>query len=243
MSVKTIAAMLLTLTVVTSLSPVWAEQTLKNLDRPIEVQLQSSLDGATTQVGQPFEAVTAEDYVYKGTSLPAGTRVSGTVAKVKESRRFARPGYFVLDVDKVTFPDGKVVDVTGETMDVDKKAKDPDSTTFGDIVVKQLPLTAVSLGTSIPLNAATDLNGGVVFAIAMGARMVTGAVLELFDKDNTRGPMGDIGYGMLRGTGAVTAYNFLKKDEAPQLTQGETIRLYLGREKMQSVLAARQPQP
>jgi hypothetical protein len=232
------SALLLASVVATSFPGVaLAERQLKHIRQPIDVELKTALDSTSTPKGTPFEAVVSEDYVFKGNRLPQGTVLKGHVAEVRQSHRFGRPGYLGLRVNEVAYPSGQVLsfkDLGGKKYD--EKLHNPDAQSAGGLIGRNLPITAVSLATSIPLQTATDLNGGVVAAIALGARMVTGAVQELVSPTDKTDNAGErIGYGVWRGTGIPTVYNFVRIQPEAAYNPGDTVPMHLAPGHMEQV--------
>lgn len=227
------AGFILTTLAISSLAaPAWADKVLKNLREPISVQVQSEYDSKTTNKGQAFQGVTTEDYVYQNSTLPAGTVFKGFVQEVKPSRRYARPGYFVMDIQQVVLPSGEshqmslVQGMGAESQGVDtKKINNKKARTVKRFVKESLPMQLASSGTSIPLGVATSLNGGIVFAIATGARMTAGAVVELMKDERQNGVTDKIVYGMWRGTGIPGTYEFFNKDKQAHFNEGAMMPL------------------
>ncbi len=237
-----IAAIAMAVTVSATVSVASAEVVLKKLTHPIEAELQTPLNLQETQVGEEFEAIASDDYVYQGMQIPAGTRFQGEVIKQKPSRRFFRPGYFVLDVRQVTFPDGEVLTFEeDEYRNPMKKvmSEEEQQRTLKRTIIEQAPITAAGLGTSIPLRTATDLNGGVITAITYGARMATGAVIELFKKQSPADTVpGRFAYGAFRGTGIPAVYRFVTVADDPDLGVGTEIPLRMHPGKLGKIFQA-----
>ncbi len=215
--------------------PAPATQVLKDLDDPIRVELQSDVSAANAQVGQEFSAVLNEDVQYANWSIPQGTAFKGAVARIGRSHPLSRPGYVLLQVHGATLPDGRSYDFRPQLYEPRKKRlHHPDAETLKQTVIRQLPYTAVSVGTSVPLSTATDMNRWVIMPIALGARMALGAGMALFnDRLDGHNPLYKMGYGMWEGTGVPRAWKFITKDPEPDFHPGDTIPLYFNQKALE----------
>lgn len=243
-------AALLTLTTIGAWSfsgQAFSDQTLKSVRQPVQVENKIPLNARTAKPGDAFEGVLTDNYHFGAHTLPAGTVLRGTVQSAQRSRPLGRPGYIRLNVQEATFPSGSSHTFTGtnghpglET----HKIKDEEALTFGQIILVNLPLLAASTGTSIPLALTTDLSKGSIFAIAMGARLGTGVLLEgtprerrWHDRRHHLWPT-RIGHGLLRGTGLVALYDFLWPGPNPDLALGTKVPLRFDKDELNSLFAS-----
>ncbi len=206
-----------------------AEQQITDLNHaPLRVQLQTPLK---PEAEGTFRAILTENYVYREQILPAGTVFEGHVERVREARPLRQAGYIMLSVDEVTFPSGEIVRFDGpEDWQglSEEKLKAPKTGSWKrDFWKYRLPMTAVSLGTSIPLRVATNLDWYVITPISTGARMVTGTGLE-FAYDDHDTATKKIAWGIYRGTGIPTLKNTVSRgSKPPSYEAGENIEIEL----------------
>ncbi|MBX2861758.1 MAG: hypothetical protein KTR14_11040 [Vampirovibrio sp.] len=216
------------------IAPGFAEKKLKNLEKPITVQLTTPLavDPANeSEAGKPFEGVLTEDHIYKSSTLPAGLAIRGHVSYSEPSQRLARPGFMVLKVDEAVFPTGETVNFKSDAYETpDEDLHHPKGKTIGKVAKDSVPYIAVGLADGIPLTAATNLPGLAVLGISIGARMTLGTIFEFAEKENGREHWptpGRAGYGMLRGTGLTAVAYVLGRAENPDFQPGDDIEVYL----------------
>lgn len=215
-------------------------QTLKTLKDPLIVCSKTRLDYSTTKIGSPFAAVLPDDVVYQGRTLPAGTLFKGYVQEVQPSRRFSRPGYYRMNLQEVVLPSGEChqLSLLHGLGVASGKINGKQAHTFKDFAMKTVPNSIVGSATSIPLGAATNLAGGVVTAIAFGARMVTGATLAVILKDPPgRSSLTQASYGTFNGTGLPGTWELLHKDKNPVFEEGATLPLNLPEREMAGLFA------
>lgn len=224
--------------------PVWADQTLEELDDPIMVELQTPIQMETATIGKEFSAVLNEDVHYENWVIPAGTRFDGAIARTGRSHPLSRPGYVLLQVHTATLPSGETYDFKPQLYEPrSKRLHNPEAQTFGDTVKQQLPYTAVTLGTSLPLRYGADMNRWVVLPITVGARMVLGAGMALFDDDLAgKNAAQRVGYGLWQGTGIPRAWRFITKDPEPNFQGGEEIPLYFNETALETFFRTAAPE-
>lgn len=225
-----------------SASGSWADQVLRNLKRPLLVELQSPVQGATATVGQSFEANLAEPAHYKNWTLPAGTHFKGHIASVGHSKHFGRPGYVELQPDEASLPNGQSVsfDAT-KYAPPHKKLHHPDTETFPQSVVRQSALTAISLGVTVPLHYAGDVNVLQCFVIGEGVRMAAGAVFGLVRPKYRNEPVPrKIALGALDGSGIPRLVNFIGTYPEPDYHPGDKVKLYVNPNGLQDLFKAGQ---
>ena len=79
---------------------------------PIRVKLSKTISSATAHVGDTVELEVAEDLIVDGvTVLPAGSKVSGTIAQAEPKKRFGHGGMLAFSISSMTLADGEQVKV------------------------------------------------------------------------------------------------------------------------------------
>lgn len=216
-----------------------AAQVLKNAKEPIVIQVQKTLDSKATQNGDTFEGVLSEDYQYNGAILPAGTKFKGTVSKVNESRRFARPGYVVLNVQEMVLPTGEIHQMSlleGMGSTRTGKINNKKARTLKRFITQSLPMHVASLATSVPLTYGIGMSSMLVAPIALGARMATGAAVEVAKKDDEGRDFGQqISYGLWRGSGVPGTYEFVTTDKQAHFEVGANMPLKLTSDTVEGI--------
>jgi hypothetical protein len=207
----------------------WADQTIRNLKRPLQVKLETAVKGETATVGQPFAAQLAEPVHYQNWTLPSGTHFQGHITAVKPSRHFGRPGYVILQTDSAVLPDGQTVNFDPATYTPRHKTlRDPSAETFWQSVAIQLPYSLVSMGVTLPLYYAADVDALPLVVIGEGVRIVTGAVVGLVRPKFKGEPVPrKLALGGLDGSGVPRVVNFIGTYPEPDYHAGDTVKLYL----------------
>ncbi len=216
-------------------APAWSDVLVTDLDEPVSVILQTPLDVTRDEAGKKYEAVFDDDYTYLTGMIPQGTRIYGTVEKLRESKRFGRPGYFRLSVDKITFPDGTPCPLSKEELDeLDQKVHHPDAQTKKRIFKSNMASTIAGSTTSVTLHAV----GVFAFPYAVGARVLAGAVYEGVAGDKEQPLTKRLGKGAYKGTGIPGAIHFVKKSPNPVYEPGDAIALRMDPEALAELFAA-----
>lgn len=206
----------------------WGEQVIKSPKKGVEVELKSDLSSMTTTAGQPFEAELKDDLRYDNLTLPAGTDFRGEVTKTVPSKRFGRPGYVGLQVREAVLPDGRTFEFDPVKYEPrDQKLHHPDTYTFPELILYQLPYTAVALAITIPLRYAADVDPVQLVVIGEGIRIGAGAVMGLVNPRYKKEPVArKIALGALDGSGVPRFMGFVKKYPEPNYHAGDHIKLY-----------------
>jgi hypothetical protein len=207
----------------------WADQVLHNLKRPLEVQLQTPVQGATATVGQVFEANLAEPARYQQWTLPAGTHFKGHITKVGHSKHFGRPGYVLLQADEASLPSGQTLAFDPAKYEPRNKVlRHPDAESFPQSVMIQIPYTAASLAVTVPLHYGAGVPVGPCILIGEGVRIVTGSLFGLVRPKFKGEPVPrKLALGALDGSGIPRVVNFIGTYPEPDYRSGDTVKLYL----------------
>lgn len=223
------AGLLLMLSVSTANSISWADQTLRNLKRPMQVQLETPVQTANMTVGQPFAAKLTEPVHYKNMTLPAGTEFRGHISKFAHSKHFGRPGYAILQTDEAILPNGQTMQFDSDKYAPPNKAlRNPNAETFWQSVGIQIPYTVASLGVTIPLHYGADVPWQPLILVGEGIRMLTGAVIGLFRPKFKNEPVPrKIALGALDGSGIPRVVQFIDVWPEPDYHAGDQAKLYL----------------
>ncbi|MFH0703153.1 MAG: hypothetical protein V2B14_06425 [bacterium] len=140
----------------------------------------TNLSSSTAKIGECFQAKIPKNLTLKsGTTIPSDSIIYGQVIKVKKSKRFSRGGSITLTANQIQTPQGQTIPLENFKSIVVSPYVKPLKERF----LERIPIAVASSGTSIPLSAATNLNGGIVYAISLGAGVVMGAVSGIFDPD------------------------------------------------------------
>ncbi|HET6933022.1 MAG TPA: SH3 domain-containing protein, partial [Candidatus Acidoferrum sp.] len=79
---------------------------------PIRVKLGKTISSATAHVGDAVELEVVEDVIVDGvTVLPAGAKVSGTIAAAEPKKRFGHGGKLAFSITSMTLADGEQIKV------------------------------------------------------------------------------------------------------------------------------------
>lgn len=206
----------------------WGEQVIKSPKKGVDVELKTDVSSASSTVGQPFEAELKDDLRYDNLTLPAGTDFRGEITKTAPSKHFGRPGYVVLQVREAVLPDGRSFEFDpGQYEPRDKKLHHPDTYTFPQLILTQMPYTLVALAVTIPLRYAADTDPIPLIVVGEGVRMGAGAVAGLFRPRYKNEPVPrKIALGALDGSGVPRIVGFLGKYPEPNYHAGDHIKLY-----------------
>jgi hypothetical protein len=79
---------------------------------PIRVKLSKTISSATAHAGDAVELEVVEDVIVDGVAvLPAGSKVSGTIAEAEPKKRFGHGGKLAFSITSITLADGEQVKV------------------------------------------------------------------------------------------------------------------------------------
>jgi len=218
----------------------WADQTIRNLKRPVAVQLETPVQNATATVGQAFAAKTTEPVHYKNYTLPAGTEFKGHITKLAHSKHFGRPGYAILQTDSATLPSGQTLNFDSAQYKPRNRAlHHPDTETFLQSVAIQLPYTLVSMGVTLPLYYVFDVDWRPLLLVGEGVRIAAGGLFGLVRPKFRKEPVPrKIALGMLDGSGIPRVVNFIGTYPEPDYHQGDQIKLYLPPQGLNDLMQA-----
>jgi hypothetical protein len=206
----------------------WGEQVIKSPKKGVEVELKSDLSSMTATAGQPFEAELKDDLRYDNLTLPAGTDFRGEVTKASPSKHFGRPGYVGLQVREAVLPDGRTFEFDPVKYEPrDQKLHHPDTYTFPELILTQMPYTLIALAVTVPLNYAADVDPIPLIAVGEGVRIAAGAIGGLFRPRYRNEPVPrKIALGALDGSGVPRIVGFIGKYPEPDFHAGDHIKLY-----------------
>lgn len=206
----------------------WGEQVLKSPKKGVDVELKSDVAAATAMPGQQFEAELKDDLHYQDLTLPAGTDFKGEITKAAPSKHFGRPGYVVLEVNQAVLPDGRVYQFDQTKYKPrDKKLHHPDTYTFPELILTQMPYTLAGLAVTIPLTTAADTDPIPAALIGEAVRIGAGAIAGLFlPRYKHEAVPRKIALGALDGSGVPRIVGFIGKYPEPNYHAGDHINLY-----------------
>jgi len=143
---------------------------------PLLAISRTNLDTGSSKPGDVFTAKVVEDLkICNKIIIPANSIVCGMVTEVRKPKRYPlRNGLITLYINQIETPQGQKISLEGR--EVSGKIISPLEQTIRRRVVGTLPPRAASYGATIPVGRATDLSGGVVYAIGMGAAVTAGAI-------------------------------------------------------------------
>lgn len=222
--------------------PSLATRELHSFREPLQVELTLPID---LQQGKntPFEAFITEDVLYGVKLLPEGTRLYGYVRTSHESRRFARPGYAQVEIQRAILPSGESYTFEDKPLRP-RNIMHPKAVTLKNITRSALPFTLVSVADAVPLKYATGMSSWIILPISLGARMTLGIALEHTKSEKRKHDEQEhswprrYGHGMLRGTGLTGLYHLVRRSPNPELTTGESIPLYFKKRDFATLFAA-----
>ncbi len=231
-------ALMLGLVLLLSAPVGWAEQVLHSLKSPLQVQLQTSVNGATASVGQPFQASLAASVRYHQWTLPAGTQFAGHIARVVHSRHFGRPGAVLLQTDNAVLPGGDVFKFDAAHYTPRRNVlRDVDAETFPQSVVHQSAYSVASAGVTVPLYYAAGVSAGPALVIGQGVRILAGALVGLVRPKFRQEPVPrQLALGGLDGSGIPRVVHFIGTYPDPNYGVGATVKLYLPPQGLQDLL-------
>lgn len=243
---KSFTVLILLLTLVSNLSvqPAFSDGSV--VDKTIEQQVnpgednkiliisQTALNNTTAKVGETFSASLAENLVSGQEILaPKGSIISGPITRVTQPKRARMYGTITVSLNQIQTPQGETISLGERPIIVEMIP--PEGKRFMERVGERTPVAMAASGTSIPLNEATDLNGGVVYAISVGASAVMGAVTGFFDPDygKTRGRTAL--YRAFESTPLGSVYLATTKGEKVNVSRGDTLVVTFNKETMKIV--------
>lgn len=188
----------------------------------------TNLDTLNTKIGDNFCAKIVENLIIgKNVIIPCNSIVYGQVLKVKKPQRLNRNGKIILSINQIQTPDGKLICLQGsEIKGVIVSAYEE---SLKKRIGKKIPPEAAGYSTSIPLGQATNLNGGIVYALSTGASMVGGAVTGIFTPDIGKSRLQSFFLGGLNASPIGTAYNTIRKGKDAGINTGDSLLLTLNK--------------
>ncbi len=220
----------------------WGDMVVEDLKTPVTAVLQEELSVETTQAGSSFTAITQEDYLYKTSILPAGSRIIGKVEKVKKSKRLGRPGYLQLKITQVEFPDGQIFTMPETVLNKRNKEKKvkaqrhyhPEAKTKSGMMKSNMVSMIAGSSTTIALTSVGTFSS----PYALGARVVAGAIWEGFKGDKQKPLYKRLAKGGWRGTGVPGMYYYIKKEPNPNFEANADIELHMNPYAYEELLKA-----
>jgi hypothetical protein len=220
----------------TNLPPLWSDAAL---NQPLVVTLDTPLDVRLNKPGDLFSCRLATAHEVAGCTLPEGTRLLGTIRKVAPSRRMARAGYVLPEIERVVYPDGRTWTFNLDALDKDEKPfHHPKGVTVGRMLRASVPFVTVTTADSVPMGAATSLSLLEAAPITLGARMATGMFLELYQpKFEKRWSLWHrLSYGAVRGTGVFILRDLWTRSPEPHYLPGDWVSLHLPTDRMRLLM-------
>lgn len=195
----------------------------------------SNLDNYTTKVGDPFYSRTVEDIVLNSqTVVPTGSVISGTVTDVKLPKRFpVREGKIFIALNQIQTPDGKVYDLQNQA--IRGVVISPSSKNLHRRVIEAIPPRFAGYGTTIPLNRATDMNNGVIYAIGTGASAIAGAAVGFIAPGKYQTRLVSAANGFIDGTPIGPIRGFVAIGAPASIADGDGITLTLDRKTIEKL--------
>ncbi len=228
-----LAATIGTVTAATLLLPgAYADLTMKDLKEPLPVSLLTSINGPETDLTTEFKAKLIEDVGYGENELPEGTLFSGTFTKATKSTHLLNPGYVKFMVDRVTYPDGRILTFND---DVKQQKLFHDKANTGRKAAKTAwPFVVVNSIVTLPMKV-MGIPGAA--AAGLGAKMALGVAREYTRDDKPKDRLHEhkVGVGMVTGTGVPGMMFILSKRPEPELNEGDELNLYLDPDNMELV--------
>jgi len=194
----------------------------------------TNLNGLTAKVGDDFSAITEEDLVMVGKIiLPSQSIICGKITQIKQPARFSKNGVIIVRANQIQTPQGQVIPV--EDQNVSYSIIAPHAKTYKERALQRIPITMASTGTSIPLSQATDLNGGVVYAISTGAAVLAGAVTGALYPDYGRTMIQSSAARAFNATPFGIAAFIGRKGQDAQINTGDPLILNLNKEALAKI--------
>lgn len=157
---------------------------ISNLE-PIRVVAvaKTNLCAPTTNIGDCFCAeITSNIKSQQKLIVPSGSLFCGKVSKINVPHRiFDRDGYIQVLIDSIETPQGQKICL--EKTPIIYKIFSPYAKSFKRKSAEQALPRITGSSTSIALGTATNLNGGVVYAISSGVSTILGTISGFFTPD------------------------------------------------------------
>lgn len=149
----------------------------------------SDLSPEKCKCGDTVKLNTMEDIVFNNNVIiPCGSTIEGTVIKSQNTRIFRADAYIDILITKIYTSS---CCMSFQNSPIKLRLEDPRAKSFAKKIIERAPIQATNTGTSIALSTATDLAGGVIFAITVGAAtavgLITGYIYPDIDKTRLEG--------------------------------------------------------
>ena len=168
-------------------------------------------------------------------AIPSGSIISGQIRSIDMPRTFpSRDGAIHICMNKIELPCGEVIDISCKK--IEGVILSPYRKDYKQKFAERVPVTAVYYAVAIPVDLATDLAGGVVYAIATGGAMITGAASGLVypNKGQSRGTSAF--YRSIYSTPIGTGRMFVANGKDAALLAGDGIVIRFENKTVQKIL-------
>ena len=113
--------------------------------------------------------------------IPCGSIIEGKVVKVRNNTIFRSDAYIDFVITNIKMNSGCNVCLDQDSIKL--RIVDPHYKGFWRRTLQRAPVVIAGPSVSIPLAVATNLNGGIIFAITVGAQATAGFISGLIDPD------------------------------------------------------------
>lgn len=191
----------------------------------ILVLLESDLNTEKSQKGDVFSAEIMDDVLIDNNTvlIQKGSRIYGQITKVRKSTIIYKKPYIKLSVDTVENPSGQII-----TLDKPFKTEiyPPGSEKFKEKMLKDLPATIASSGSSFVLGQSSAMAKNAVWGISTGAGIAMGFISGFIIPNKNQSKTVT---GMKRAfdsTPAGTLTMLIKKEKNLNLEPGQFLNIY-----------------
>lgn len=205
----------------------------KKSSSKVLVALNAPISSHTAQPGDKFEAKTVEPMNSGDYTLPLGTILQGEVIKVKKERQPSADAFVLVRVNSLVFTDGKTYEFKKDNPKIE--LMDPKAYKFEEKTIRRLPPNIASAGSSIALSTASNLPGGVIFAIGTGVSLLTGAIYGAVYPDKFRSRYESAASRGYYSTSVGTANSLINKGYDVKLAMNDMVLVTFSNEALDEI--------
>lgn len=199
----------------------------KRLTSPMVLQLHTSHNSLTSHAGEPFSASLPVASCYKGSCIPAGTRIHGYVEKVLPSRKLHRPGFVDVQMTQIQTPDGHVQRFGKASRSRRLHLTSPDAYTVKRQLLDEVPSVLGATAVVVPLALASSLTAGAIIPLGFAGAVIASGIQEGIQhkRGRSKGSLETkVGRSVMRGTVApYVAYKASKRSPSVSVQAGDRI--------------------
>ncbi|OGI04278.1 MAG: hypothetical protein A2Y25_09400 [Candidatus Melainabacteria bacterium GWF2_37_15] len=146
------------------------------------INIKTLLDSNKSVIEDDFNAELSENIYYKGNLLfPQGSILKGNISKIEKQNILRTNACIHVIVNEIQTPDSQIISFKDDPLKL--KFMDPRSKTLARKTFERAPSVIAQGVVAISLGAASNLGGGVIYAIGVGTSAGAGLISGFISPD------------------------------------------------------------